>query len=57
MKRPVALVILDGWGINENTQDNAVSQAPCTSGRARLRQAAASRGWAARITPWFPVPK
>jgi len=27
LKRPVALVILDGWGINESTQDNAVRMA------------------------------
>jgi 2,3-bisphosphoglycerate-independent phosphoglycerate mutase len=27
MRKPVALIILDGWGINENCQDNAVCQA------------------------------
>lgn len=31
MKKPVALIILDGWGINESCEDNAVCQArtPC----------------------------
>lgn len=31
MKKPVALIILDGWGINENRKNNAVCQAqtPC----------------------------
>lgn len=27
MKKPVALIILDGWGINENCENNAVCQA------------------------------
>ncbi|MEN8687021.1 MAG: 2,3-bisphosphoglycerate-independent phosphoglycerate mutase, partial [Desulfuromonadales bacterium] len=27
MRKPVALIILDGWGINENCQNNAVCQA------------------------------
>ncbi len=27
MKRPVALIILDGWGLNENCENNAVCQA------------------------------
>ncbi len=27
MRRPVALVILDGWGLNDSCQDNAVCQA------------------------------
>jgi 2,3-bisphosphoglycerate-independent phosphoglycerate mutase len=34
MKKPVALIILDGWGINENCENNAVCQAqtPCLDG-------------------------
>ncbi|HKJ05380.1 MAG TPA: 2,3-bisphosphoglycerate-independent phosphoglycerate mutase [Geopsychrobacteraceae bacterium] len=33
-KQPVALVILDGWGLSETTDDNAVAQAktPCLDG-------------------------
>ncbi len=27
MRKPVALIILDGWGINEECENNAVCQA------------------------------